>query len=804
MNRPALIFAIFGVCLATILLEISLTRVFSFKLVYYFTYVILGIALLGVGTGGVLVALLPQARRDAADRAIPWYCLMAAAGVLLSFVVVVVLPVNALDAVQALPKDQLDVFVWEGSKLTLLCFVIFLPFLAGGLAISTAFATNAEDIHRLYFFDLLGAGFGCLVAVPLLIAVTPPGSVLLAGVLFALSGLPMARRAAPRLVSPLIATAALLLVGVLFPAWLPDPVVDRAKTMGSPREVLFSRWSPVFRVDVLDFEWFGAPGEVRVISHDGMLGSLLRPFDGDASKLRGYDRNERAYPFRLFERPRVAIIGSAGGNEVLASLHFGASHVTAVELNPVTVSLLTDHFRDYTGRLADHERVTLVHAEGRSFLMSVDDVYDVIWFVTPDSYAAMNAASSGAYVLAESYLYTVEMLVEALEHLSPDGMIITQFGGELAIETAPTRTPRFLTTAREAFRRAGIPDFERHVMVSTYAAHPFTGSSVVLKRSPVTTQDIERFTETTRTIQGGQVRFAWTMPDDRHPITIAVRAAPAELEQWFAAYPYDVRPVTDDAPFFWHFVRFRSALTMTRPALIAGHESGIGERLQMLMLLIAGTLAAVFLFSPFLLRRRIWRDLPHKGLAAVYFAALGTGFMFLEISLIQRLTLFLGYPTYSLTVTLFAVLTSTGLGSLLSQRLGAPTGRMLALLALALAALVAFYAFGLTPLIQARVGAPLAYRVVLAVAVLTPLGLCLGIFMPLGLRTVSTMTRYGQEYVAWAWAINGFFSVLSSLFATMLSMIVGFAAVMWIALVIYLAGIAALWRIGTVPLEATA
>jgi hypothetical protein len=287
------------------------------------------------------------------------------------------------------------------------------------------------------------------------------------------------------------------------------------------------------------------------------------------------------------------------------------------------------------------------------------------------------------------------------------------------------------------------------------------------------------------------------MPVDDHPITTAVRAAPADLARWYDDYRYDVRPVTDDAPFFWHFVRFRSALNMNRLSIIAGHESGIGERLQMLLLAIAGVLAAVFLFAPFLLRRAIWRELPHKGLAAVYFAALGTGFMFLEVSLIQRLTLFLGYPTYSLTVTLFAVLTSTGLGSLLSARLGAPTGRLLGWLALALTVLVAFYAFGLTALVQTFVGAPLPLRVVLAAAVLTPLGLCLGVFMPLGLRTVSATSRYGQEYVAWAWAINGFFSVLSSLFSTILSMVVGFTAVLWIALAIYLAGIAALWRMRT-------
>ena len=170
--------------------------------------------------------------------------------------------------------------------------------------------------------------------------------------------------------------------------------------------------------------------------------------------------------------------------------------------------------------------------------------------------------------------------------------------------------------------------------------------------------------------------------------------------------------------------------------------------------------------------------------------------MFLEVSMIQRMTLFLGFPTYSLSVTLFALLLSTGLGSLASERFTA-TRRSLASLGLALTTLVVFYTVGLTPVIEACLAAPLAARIVVTVVVLTPLGLCLGLFMPLGLRTLAASTAYREEYVAWAWAINGFFSVISSLLSSILSMILGFTLVIWVALGIYWIGLAAFARIPT-------
>jgi MFS family permease len=211
----------------------------------------------------------------------------------------------------------------------------------------------------------------------------------------------------------------------------------------------------------------------------------------------------------------------------------------------------------------------------------------------------------------------------------------------------------------------------------------------------------------------------------------------------------------------------------------------------------------VFLLLPLRAQRSLWREIPYKRHAALYFAALGLGFMFLEVSMIQRLTLFLGYPTYSLTVTLFALLISTGVGSLVSERWTTPANRRLGVLAAVLVLIVAAYLLLLPVLVQHGIGWPFTLRVGVAVASLAPLGLCLGIFMPLGLRTIAALTPHHEAYVAWAWAVNVFFSVVASVLSTILAMTVGFAAVMVTALVIYLVGITALRAIPTSPAHCT-
>jgi len=791
MPKKSYILEIFLVSMAVILLEINYTRVFSFKLVYYFTYLIIGISLLGLGAGAVFTAMLPRLRA-ASTKLIPICAIAGGASVLVGYWIAATVQLNTFDLTTAFSNSDWAVASFEGLKLIAVSFTLFVPFFFAGIVVSVILSTNADRVERLYFFDLMGAGLGCALVVPMMSIITPPGGVIFAGFLMVCSGLPLARGIGAKALIPSALLAAALLAAVFVPGLRPEPVPDRSKTM-SPQndpQVLFSRWSPVFRVDVLSTG--KQPGAPLMLSHDGMWGSIIPPYNGDPATLEPYSRARTALPFDVApKKPKVLIIGSAGGNEILASTHHGASHVTGVELNPVTVSLLREHFVEFNSRIVEADHVTLVNAEGRAFLSQDEDKYDLIWFVAPDSYAAMNAATSGAFVLSESYLYTKEMIRESLEHLTPEGVVCAQFG-DAGLSTRPKRTVRYLTTAREAFRDLGIERFRDHVMVASTPGFAFESATILLKQTGFSREEAAHFAAVTASYGKAKVQFAGEALVQPSPITQVITLPPNRLAEWHASYPFSVTPISDDGPFFWHFVPFGQALTGGTGRAM---EDGMGERLLMILLIVATTLAATLLLAPLLLRRAVWAAIPYKREAALYFAALGFGFMFLEVVMIQRLTLFLGYPTYSLTVTLFAILLATGVGSLLSERFELPRNQLLFRIAGVLVVLVFFYQVGMAPLVDATIAWSLPARILIAVGLLLPLGLVLGMFMPLGLRTVAGLTEYGEEYVAWGWAVNGFCSTVASVLSTMLSMTFGFTIVMTLAVAIYLVGIVAITRI---------
>ncbi len=781
------------VSFAALLLEISYTRVISFKLFYYYTYLVIGLALLGIGTGGVIVAVSGRVRRASTDAILMWGMFLGALSVGLGYVIVALTPIDTV----AIWDYGSDESVLNLSSLVVICLALFSSFIAVGVMIATLFARHSERIGRLYFADLLGAGLACAIVVSLLELIGPPSAIVLAGLVLALTGLRIAVWRRSRMLPVAGLLAAVLAVTVLAPGLLPENTVDKIKVQLNDDNTMFSSWNPIFRVDVADF------GDRLGLYHDGLLGSAIFGFDGDVSGLGRFDADPRSYPFEVLgEAPEnVAIIGAAGGHEILASLYFDAAKIDAVELNPVTHSLVTDRFADYSGRLAENPRVNYVKGDGRSYLARNDETYDLVWFPAPDSYSATNAATAGAFVLSESYLYTSEMVKESFDHLGENGIIAAQFG-EFDFDAKPNRTTRYVSTARHALAELGVDDPSGHVLVNTTSSG-IAGSlsTILVKESPFTPDEVDRFTAQIDDVTGSTLRYAPGAPGvGDEPVNELLRTPTDELDSWYDSYPYDVRPITDDGPFFWHFATFGDVISnVTDPVDETDFEDAFGERVLLLLLLVAAAFAAVFLLLPFVAIRDIWSALPRKGRSALYFASLGLGFIFFEITLIQRLTLFLGYPTYSLTVTLASILIFTGVGALLSGRYQDRPRRVLPVLLGAIVVLTVFYQFALPPLTDSLQSLPLLARVPIAFLVLAPLGICLGTFMPLGLGAVSRLTEFSREYVAWGWAVNGFASVIGAVLTTMLAMTFGFRVVLFVALVFYLVALAALRGLLRVP-----
>ncbi len=786
---PRLFYEIAVASFAGIVLEIAYTRVFSFKFFYFFSYVVIAVGLLGLGAGGILVAVSRKLRETDPSVLVPRACFAGGASAYVGYAIVAPLQIDV---------SRLSIDATEILELTAACLLVMAPFLCIGVVVAKVLGARPDAAGALYGADLGAAALGAALAIPLLGAFDPPRTIVLAGIVLAAGGLRLAVRSR-RLRAVGISTCVALSVPFATGRFLADPITDRYTGFEDFRNgdlVRFSAWDPVFRIDVAELPSSG--GNALMVFHDGLPGSGLRRFGGDARELEPMRADPRALAFQVLPpRPRVLIIGSAGGHEVLTSILFGAEHVTGVELNPTTLSLLTHHFADFTGRLHERADVTFVNADARSFLENDDQRYDMIWFVAPDSYATMNAATASAFVLSESYLYTVEMLGECFRHLTENGIINAQFG-EFDHHRKPNRSTRFLTTARAAFEENGVRRFADHVLLATGPGFPpQTDSVILLSRRPFESDQISRFTGYLPRIDGGVLRYAPGHPVDISAPNQVIVSKPHQLAARLAAYPWQVGPVRDDSPFFWHFATFRRALAsdVHLDGRVVDTEDAVGEKVMLSLLAIVSGVAALLLLAPFFVIRATWAALPSKLPAGLYFAALGLGFMFIEISLMQRFTLLVGYPTYSLTITLGGLLVASGAGSLLTERYTARSGRALPVAFAVLVLLALFYAFALPAIIERCMGFSLPVRAAITLALLAPLGVCLGGFMPLGLRRIAALGDHPREYVAWAWAVNAFFSVFASVLATVVAMASGFRVVLLSAIGIYAVGVAAMMTV---------
>jgi hypothetical protein len=760
------------ISLAGLLLEVGYTRIVSYKLWYYYTYLVIGLALLGIGSGGVLVSVSERLRRLATDRLVGWFAIGGAATIAAGYLVIAWTHVNTLA-------------IWDyGTRssfknlflLGLICFALFASFIAFGVIVAALLGRAGNDVPRLYFADLVGAGLGCVLAIPLITRLGPPGVVVLAAVVFAIVGIAsLVRMRIALALGAIVIVLAAATGGAL-------PGIHTEDTKQHAPVAVASEWGPVFRVDAVKIP---NNSSSYLLEHDGTFGSAIMKWNGDPSTLSYFARDSRSIPFRVRQTPPSdeLIIGSAGGREILTSIYYKSPQIQAVELNPVTVGLLRHKLADYSGHVATYPGVHMHQGDGRTYLARHDDKYGLIWYVAPDSYAANNAVSSGAFVLSESYLYTTEMIKQSLQHLADDGLIVVQFG-EFDFAHAPNRTSRYVVTARKALSELGVKDPSQHLLVSFDTKSNL--STIIVKRTPLTGGEISGFVHGVPAIPGSKVIYAPGQPLANGIVSQLAGGSNAQVHSLVAHSPKAIGPISDDSPYFWHFSRFSNVFAhIFQPLKTNDPENVIGERVLFLLLFIATAYAAIFLLAPFVFVRKQWRALPAKGRSAVYFAALGLGFMFFEITMIQRLVLFLGYPTYSLTVTLATLLVSTGLGALLSRRVSNPNRAMPWLFG-ALVVLTLFYEFALDDILRGSLlSTSLGVRVLFAVAVMTPLGLCLGMFMPFGLLRVGSLTDHGDQYVAWSWAVNGFFAVIGSVLTTMLSMTYGFHAVQLGALVIY-------------------
>jgi spermidine synthase len=479
--------------------------------------------------------------------------------------------------------------------------------------------------------------------------------------------------------------------------------------------------------------------------------------------------------YRLKVAPKVLVIGLGGGNDVWAAKVNGARSVKAIELNWPIVEIHKKVLRDFSRTLVEDPTVEMVVGEGRSALMRETTKYDVIQMSGIDTWTAL---ASGAYVLAENYLYTKEAIATMYQRLEDGGIL------QIARFAETMEALRLLSNMRAALASLGVPDISHSVIA---LSTPDLMMAVQVKKG---TYNLEEQQSVVEYADDAGIKVAY-VPDVVVSDTIGNFIRSDNPKSIIDAFPMNITPTTDDQPYFFSYVKWQHPFDSMRhiedvPSVSQGNPFFILS--QLVLSIVLSTLLILLPVS----RRS---DLPKRGTGRffVYFAGLGLGFVFIEISVIQKLTLFLGQPVYSLTVTLFSLLVFTGLGCLTLGARFKPNDRRIWAVPIGLALYLALF-LGLSSLLVSHlIGLPVGVRIVLSAALLAPLGFLLGVPFAHGLAVVNA---YHPSLTPWAWAINGCASVVGSILTVIVSMNFGFRAVIATAAVVYLVAFAALLRGG--------
>jgi hypothetical protein len=775
LSRGRIYSGVACVTAATLILELTLTRIFSVVMYYHFAFLAISLALFGLGLAGIYLYLRPRAARGPRFfPALKRYAIAAALTTVAALVFVLRQKVSL-----ALGADNI-------VTLTLIYLVTATPFFFAGLCVTAVVNRLKEDMGRLYFYDLVGAGLGCLLLTLILSALGGINAVLLCAALYLGGGLLFESARGGGSGAPiwrwgplgLLTVAALALIAVN----AQQRLIRIPSVKGTHEErVIFARWNSFSRVTVEQ-----SPRDYLWLKMDSS--AATRIFSKKAERdnwaaTRQFSETRVASLVYALARPGPAlIIGPGGGADVIAALRSGAKRITGVELNPIIAEdVMKQHFRDYTGGLYLRPEVEVVADEGRSYIRSSSQRYDSIQATLVDTWAA---TAAGAFTLSENTLYTREAFRDYLEHLSPRGV--------LTMTRWTTRPPReflrLLVLGRAALEDFGVAGDQqrRHF----YVAADSRMATFLLKRTPLTAEEVEGLDRYVQ--QSGLRRLYSPFGDDRNPYAAFLEQA--DWQQRVAAAALDLSPPSDDRPFFFYTVKPAHALSVIDDWRRLTRDN-LGLLILLILLGLVLSLVVLFFVLPlFVFRRDVLRgDRLGKARFLAYFVALGAGFITVEIALMQKFILFLGHPTYALVVVLFALLIFSGIGSyrcrnIAVERITATIVRNL----LFLAGLVLLYLFLLSPLFDALVTLPRAVRIPLAVLLTAPLGLLMGTFLPLGIR--ASGERFG-ELVPWAWGLNGAASVFGSVLAIALAMNLGFNLALVVGLGFYLLGLVALGRL---------
>ncbi|MFZ0589438.1 MAG: hypothetical protein WAM39_03030 [Bryobacteraceae bacterium] len=751
--------------LASLLLELSLTRIFSVVFYYHFAFLAISIALFGLGAGGVFSYVVAGWPRSL-------YFKLGALAIADALAVVF-----ALEFLLTRPAE-LTTF-----DIALVYSACALPFLLSGTVVASAISDTIDRVDRVYFFDLMGAAGGCALLVPFLNWIGGPNTLLVSAALFALSAaiwFNVAQLPRGRMTGVSLALALVALITYNSKTSLIDLRYAKGRELKNEE---FYKWNSFSRVALTK-----EPGsDTRNIIIDGDAETGVANFN--FSRLTVREREYLAYqgpgfPYLLRPGAKTLVIGPGGGWDIARALASGSKDITGVEINKIIADLIMrQKFPQYSQYLYYRPDVHLVIEDGRSYVRRTSQRFQVLQATLVDTWAS---TAAGAFALSENNLYTTNAFRDYLNHLTSDGiMAFTRWGFK-----PPRESLRIVALAREALKQIGEPDAAGSVIVvreglqklNTWGAQ----DTILVSRHPFSSSDIER-------VKQALVRAGMDgvyLPGTDRPSAFRDLLLARDPREFYATYPFDVRPITDNRPFFFYTVQPRDVWHFLTSASSKSEDYKINTAVPLLFGLVFVSFVAtliVLALPPVVLGHR----LPVEAGAVpslIYFLCIGAGYILIQVALIQKFILFLGHPTYALTVIIFSMLVSSGLGSFVSRRLVQQAMPRLVGVLLFIAGGVALLSLVVTPVTEGGVALPFAVKVAVSVLLIAPLGFAMGMPFPSGLKRLENVL---PQTIRWAWSVNAASSVLGSAGAVVLAIYCGLSDTLLIGGLLYLAALLA-------------
>ncbi len=774
MNSRVILRLIFNASLAGLSYELALMRVFSISLWYHFAFMVISIAMLGIGASGTALSIFPGLKDL---RRVPLYVFMLA----------IAIPVSYLLA-NGVPFDPARLS-WDRAQLLavgLYYIVLCGPFFCFGLAVAAAYSTLPREAPAIYAADLLGAGAGALAMVWLLSLGGPETSVFMISTLLA-TGL-LYR------IGWKIRTASVLLIAVnlavlaVHPAFIKpriSPYKPFSLAMQFPGAALLeTAYSPYSRVDLfkslaarsapgLSFTYLEPLPEQTGIAVDA--GDIYAITDeSDKGRLAFVRSLPSGLAYRLSPNHDVLVIEPRAGLALLTARQFGARNISAIDSNPLVLRVMREYGRTHGSPVYEHQAWAGL---ARTRLSASDKKYDLI------DLSFTGSTPSAVFGFAEDYRFTLEAFEQYLARLKQEGFLSLT----LYIIPPPRTELRLLTTLAQSAEASGIRDITQCVA----AIRSWDTLTMVMKKSALTQEDIRRIRTFAREKRFDLVYYPGIKPDEsnvyiRQPGNEYAEAFRRLLDKgsrdrFMADYLFDIRPVSDEKPFFHYYMKLKNLKVIYR--VMGGKWQYFieeGYLLPALFLQILVVSAVLILLPLATLKRNNAPPTECRSLSALsYFALLGIGYLFVEIAFIQKMILCLENPSYAASTVVASVLIGSGIGGILSRRVVALRNPLVLLV---LSGLVFLYGLLLPPLIAGISPLPLGAKVIRSIILVMPAGILMGLPFPLG---ISTLGSVAPRLIPWAWAVNGCFSVLAPVLATMLALSVGFQFVLFFGALMY-------------------